>query len=223
MYLVKTPQFVQKLFPNFVWKMPTAEKQIYLTFDDGPTSDLTPWILEQLAEYNAKATFFCVGEQIEQHPENFQLITEAGHAIGNHTYSHPNGWGAENISYFHDVRHCADLVQSDLFRPPYGRLMPKQVQFLERHYQIIMWDVMAGDFDENLSKEDCLSNVIKNTKNGSIVVLHDNKKAQEKLQYVLPKVLEHFAAQGYQFCDVASALAANNVSDNSTPHKAIAA
>lgn len=223
MYLVKTPQFVQKLFPNFVWKIPTTEKQLYLTFDDGPTSDLTPWILEQLEAYNAKATFFCVGEQIEQHPDNFKLITEAGHSIGNHTYSHPNGWGAENIGYFHNVRRCAELVKSDLFRPPYGRLMPKQVQFLERHYQIIMWDVMAGDFDDKLSKEDCLKNVLKNAKKGSIVVLHDNEKSKEQIQYVLPRILEHYANKGFEFCDIASALAGNNVSDNETQHKAVAA
>ncbi len=226
MYLIKTPQFVQKLFPNFIWKVPTTEKQLFLTFDDGPTSDLTPWILEQLEAYNAKATFFCVGEQIEQHPENFKAITEAGHAIGNHTYSHPNGWGADNIRYFHDVRHCAQLVQSDLFRPPYGRLTPKQVQFLERHYKIIMWDVMSGDFDTKLSEEDCLKNVIDNAKKGSIVVLHDNEKSKARIKYVLPKILEHFAAKGYQFNDIASALSANkgnNASDTDEQHQAIAA
>jgi peptidoglycan/xylan/chitin deacetylase (PgdA/CDA1 family) len=199
MYLVKTPQFIQKLFPNFVWKVPTTKKELYLTFDDGPTAEMTPWILEQLAEYDAKGTFFCVGQEIEKFPTHFQTIIDAGHTVGNHTFTHPNGWGAENISYFHDVRHCARLVNSTLFRPPYGKLMPKQVQFLERHYEIIMWDVMSGDFDENITKEECLENVVSKAKEGSIIVFHDNLKSREKLQYVLPKVLKHYAELGYTF------------------------
>lgn len=199
MYLVKTPQFIQNLFPNYTWKVPTTEKVLYLTFDDGPTPEMTPWILEQLAAYDAKATFFCVGEQIEQHPAQYEAILAAGHRVGNHTHTHPNGWNTDNITYFHDVRRCARLIKTDLFRPPYGKLMPKQAQFLERHYQIVMWDVMSGDFDESITPETCLRNVVNNAKEGSLVVFHDNAKSREKLQYALPRTLAHYAELGYRF------------------------
>ena len=199
MYLVKTPIFIQNLFPNFTWRIPNSEKVIYLTFDDGPIPVVTPWVLEQLKAYQAKGTFFCVGENVKQHPAIFQQVLEEGHTVGNHTFNHLDGWQSENIPYFHNVRHCARQVNSDLFRPPYGRLKPKQAQFLQRHYRIVMWDVLSGDFDATISKEQCLQNVLKNTKAGSIIVFHDSLKAEEKLRFVLPKVLEHFAAKGYRF------------------------
>lgn len=208
MYLIKTPQFIQNLFPNFTWKVPTTDKRLYLTFDDGPNPDITPWVLEQLAAYDAQATFFCVGKNVEQHPETFQQILDAGHSVGNHSYDHLNGWTAENIPYFHNVRRCARLVQSELFRPPYGRLKPKQAQFLQRHYEIVMWDVMSGDFDASVSEEQCLANVINHAKQGSIVVFHDNDKAKEKLKFVLPKVLAHFHALGYSFQSIEASLVA---------------
>ncbi|MFT5167820.1 MAG: peptidoglycan/xylan/chitin deacetylase (PgdA/CDA1 family) [Saprospiraceae bacterium] len=199
MYLVKTPKFIQNLFPNFFWKVPTSEKVIYLTFDDGPIPEVTPWVLEQLKAYDAKGTFFCVGDNVKKHPEVFQKVLNQGHAVGNHTNNHVNGWGTDNIQYFHNIRNCARLVKSDLFRPPYGRLMPKQAQFLQRHYKVIMWDVLSGDFDPEISKDQCMYNVTSKAKKGSIVVFHDSLKAFEKLQYVLPKVLKHFHELGYTF------------------------
>ena len=199
MYLVKTPHFIQDLFPNYTWRIPTREKVLYLTFDDGPIPAVTPWVLEQLEAFQAKATFFCVGDNIRKHPEVFNQVVEKGHAVGNHTFNHLNGWQTENISYFHNVRHCANMVHSVLFRPPYGRLKPKQAQFLQRHYRIVMWDVLSGDFDPKLSEEQCLANVINNAENGSIVVFHDSLKAEDKLRYALPRVLEHFAEQGFTF------------------------
>lgn len=199
MYLVKTPKFIQSLFPNFYWKTPTTENVLYLTFDDGPIPDVTPWVLDQLETYNAKGTFFCVGDNVKRHDDIFQQILEQGHTVGNHTNNHLNGWGTDNIQYFHNVRTCARLVKSDLFRPPYGRLMPKQAQFLQRHYKIIMWDVLSGDFDPAISKDQCLSNVISKAKEGSIIVFHDSLKAFDKLQFVLPKVLQHFSDLGYRF------------------------
>ena len=153
MYLVKTPKFIQELFPNFTWKVPSEDKVIYLTFDDGPIPDVTPWVLEQLAQYNAKATFFCVGDNIEKHPEVFEQVRAAGHSIGNHSFNHLNGWSSDNIPYFHNIRHCANLTKTILFRPPYGKLRPRQTQFLLRHYRIVMWDVLSGDFDPNITEE----------------------------------------------------------------------
>ena len=199
MYLVKTPQFIQNLSPNYTWRIKKKKKVLYLTFDDGPIPNVTPWVLKQLEEYDARATFFCVGENIRKHPEVFHQVVEQGHAIGNHTHNHLNGWLSDNIPYFHNVRHCANLAQSVLFRPPYGKLKPKQAQFLQRHYRIVMWDVLSGDFDPKLSEEQCLANVVNNAEPGSIVVFHDSLKTEDKLHYVLPRVLEHFANKGYYF------------------------
>ena len=199
MYLIHTPRFIQNLFPGFVWRIPGKEKVIYLTFDDGPIPEVTPWVLDQLDEYDAKATFFCVGENIIKHHDIFQRLLNEGHQIGNHTYNHLSGWSTEDVPYFHNIRKCASLAKTELFRPPYGRLRPRQVQFLQRHYKIIMWDVLSGDFDANISKEQCLSNVLNNTRKGSIVVFHDNIKSFDHLQYTLPKVLAYFSEKGYRF------------------------
>lgn len=199
MYLVKTPQFIQNLFPNFTWRIPTKEKVLYLTFDDGPIPEVTPWVLDQLSAFDALGTFFCVGDNIRKHAEVFQQVVSKGHAVGNHTLNHLNGWMSENIPYFHNVRHCANLVKTVLFRPPFGRMKPKQAQFLQRHYRIIMWDVLSGDFDAELSPQQCLNNVINNAKEGSIIVFHDSLKAEERLRFVLPKVLDHFTQLGYRF------------------------
>jgi peptidoglycan-N-acetylglucosamine deacetylase len=206
MYFVKTPTFIRGLFPNFTWRVPTQEKTIYLTFDDGPIPDVTPWVLEQLAKFNAQATFFCVGANVEKHPDIFQQIIDEGHSVGNHTLNHLNGWDVENISYFHNIRHCARLVKTNLFRPPYGRITPAQVQFVQRHYKIVMWDVLSGDFDQDISKEQCLENVVQNAREGSIIVFHDSIKAQENLYYALPRTLEHFAAKGYRFRAITKAM-----------------
>lgn len=199
MYLVKTPQFIQNLFPNYTWRIPTDEKRVFLTFDDGPIPEVTPWVLEQLAAYDAKATFFCVGDNVRKFPEVFAQVKAAGHAVGNHTFNHLNGWSTENVAYFHNVRHCANLIDSALFRPPYGRMKPKQAQFLQRHYRIVMWDILSGDFDPTITPEQCLDNVLHNVSPGAIIVFHDSLKAQDKLTYVLPQVLATLSGQGYTF------------------------
>ena len=199
MYLIRTPNFIQNLFPSYIWRMSTDEPVIYLTFDDGPIPEVTPWTLDVLAQFGAKGTFFCVGDNVRKHPEIFARIQREGHSVGNHTYNHLSGWATENVPYFHNVRNCAQLVNSDLFRPPYGRLKPRQVQFLQRHYRIIMWDVLSGDFDKEISDEQCLQNVIQNARAGSVVVFHDSLKAQRKLQYTLPRVLQYFSERGFTF------------------------
>ena len=199
MYLIKTPLFIQNMFPNFTWKITTDQPVIYLTFDDGPIPKVTPWVLEQLAQYDAKATFFCVGNNVERHPEIFEQVKSAGHTVGSHTFNHMNGWNSENIPYFHNVRRGASMVRSELFRPPYGKLKPSQIQFIQRHYKVVMWDVLSGDFDPNISNERCYRNIINYSQGGSIVVLHDSLKAEEKLKYVLPKILDHYTNLGYRF------------------------
>ena len=199
MYLVHTPLYVQALFPGLTWKMPSGQNTIYLTFDDGPIPEVTPWVLETLAKYNAKATFFCVGDNVRKYPEIYAKVVEGGHSVGNHTLNHLSGWSTENISYFHNIRHCARIVNSGLFRPPYGKLRPSQVQFLQRHYQIIMWDVLSADFDNEITPEACFQNVIQHADQGSIIVFHDSLKAETNLRYALPLVLDHFSKLGYSF------------------------
>jgi peptidoglycan-N-acetylglucosamine deacetylase len=199
MYFIRTPDFVKSLFPSFIWTIKEDEKSIYLTFDDGPVPELTPWTLDILNQYQAKATFFCVGENVDRYPDIFQMILKEGHQVGNHTYNHLAGWNTENIDYFRNIRKCAQLVKTDLFRPPYGKLKPKQVEFISRHYKIVMWDVLSGDFDDDNTPERCMRNVVNNVKNGSIVVYHDSIKSMANLKGSLPKVIETLQSQGYIF------------------------
>lgn len=199
MYLVRTPRIIQSLFPRFTWRNSDHEKVVHLTFDDGPIPEVTPWVLEQLARYDAKATFFCVGHNVEKHPDIYEQVVDGGHLTGNHTYNHLDGWNTDNMIYLRNVRKAARMVNSNLFRPPYGRILPSQAHFLQRHYQIVMWDVLSGDFDPHLSPEDCLANVMNNVSPGSIVVLHDSLKSFATLQFVLPRLLAELDAQGYRF------------------------
>jgi peptidoglycan-N-acetylglucosamine deacetylase len=199
MYLAKTPTLLQALMPAYMWRVPTRAKMLYLTFDDGPIPEVTPWVLDTLAQYDAKATFFCVGANVERHAALFQRIKKEGHAVGNHTYNHVNGWETDNAEYFQNIRKCARLVDSVLFRPPYGRISPAQRMFIDRHYQIVMWDVLSGDFDNTITPQQCLDNVVDNARGGSIIVMHDSIKAEERLRFALPRILAHFSELGYSF------------------------
>ncbi|HLU84409.1 MAG TPA: polysaccharide deacetylase family protein [Vicingaceae bacterium] len=199
MYLVKSPFFLKKYYSNFVWKIPTAEKIIYLTFDDGPTPEITEWTLATLKTFNAKATFFCVGSNVAKHPEIFQKIICDEHAIGNHTHHHLNGWHTDKEAYFRNIKKCEEVVKSNLFRPPYGRIKKSQYELIKEDYKVIMWDVLSGDFDPKTTPEKCLKNVTNNTTEGSVVVFHDSLKAADNLKYTLPKVLEYFTEKGYRF------------------------
>ncbi len=199
MYLVKTPSIVQSLWPRFLWRIPTQERVLYLTFDDGPIPEVTPWIAEVLKVFQAKATFFCVGENVLRYPDIYARLLAEGHSLGNHTYNHLNGWKTDAVTYLHNVRKCARLVRSNLFRPPYGRLSPCQHIALERHYTIVLWDVLSGDFDPGVSAQKCLENILVHATHGSIIVLHDNLKTADKLAFVLPELLRHFIQRGYRF------------------------
>ncbi len=206
LYLVKTPNLIKKLFNRLVWSFNTSEKIIYLTFDDGPTPEITQFILKNLEKFNARATFFCVGENIQKYPEVFQEIIRKYHAIGNHTFNHLKGWKTANNYYINNTEKAQLTIEkhlttnAKLFRPPYGKIGYFQSKkLLLKGYKIIMWDVLSGDFDSNISKEKVLSNVLKNTTNGSIVVFHDHQKAFDNLKFTLPKVLDYFSAKGYRF------------------------
>lgn len=201
-YLVKTPWFLKKLYPSCVWDIPTKEKIIYLSFDDGPHPVATPFVLETLGKYNAKATFFCIGKNVIENPFLYRRILMEGHRVGNHTHNHLNGWKTADKDYFDNIYEASEYIDSDLFRPPYGRISKFQISCLTNqkiNYKIIMWDVLSADFDKKISVEKCISNVIKNARAGSVIVFHDSEKAFEKMREALPSTLNHFSALGYQF------------------------
>jgi peptidoglycan/xylan/chitin deacetylase (PgdA/CDA1 family) len=197
-----------RFFSKYTWRFSATTKEIFLTFDDGPTPEITQFVLDQLKKYNAKATFFCIGKNILEHPTIFKKINSEGHSIGNHTQQHVNGWKTKNTPYLHDFLKCEQAIVSTLeknqelklFRPPYGKIKKNQAKkILKKGYNIIMWDVLSADFDTTISKEECLQNVLKNTKNGSIIVFHDSEKAAKKLRFVLPKILKEFSEEGFVF------------------------
>ncbi len=196
-YWTKTNVVIRKLFSNYVWNIPNEEKKIYLTFDDGPTPKITNWILDQLKGYNAKATFFCVGNNIESNIEIYKNIIKQGHSIGNHTFNHLNGWKTNNQDYIENVEQSKNL-ESELFRPPYGKIKPSQSKIIRKlGYKIIMWDILSADFDITISPEKCLENVISNIEPGSIIVFHDSQKAFKNLEYTLPRTLEFLNKNGF--------------------------
>ncbi len=204
MFVHKTNFLMRALYPNFVWHKKRDEKKIYLTFDDGPIPVVTEAILEILEKYQAQATFFCIGNNIEKHPDIFIKTIQQGHAIGNHTFNHLNGWKTNNDLYLGNIVKCQSFIgakstPNPFFRPPYGKIKHSQAKQLKASYQVIMWDVLSGDFSPNLSKEIVLKKTLQHTENGSIVLFHDSIKAESKVLYALPRFLEHFSELGYSF------------------------
>ena len=201
---IKTHWIIKKLFSNYVWDIPNHENKVYLTFDDGPIPEITQWTLNQLKEYDAKATFFCIGDNIRKYPEIFKKIINEEHSIGNHTFNHLNGWKTSTTDYIensklYETEHCKLSNENcQLFRPPYGKIKPSQSKALRKlGYKIIMWDVISYDFDQTITKETCLENVLKNMQPGSIIVFHDSIKAFSNLEFVLPRTLEFLKKNGF--------------------------
>ena len=201
-YLVKSPWILKKYFSECTWNIKTNEKILYLTFDDGPHPEATSFVLEQLKNYNAKATFFCIGKNVKEHFEIYKQIISDGHRPANHTFSHLNGWKTNDEIYVRDIEKAAEIIDSDLFRPPYGRITKFQIKVLQQqkiNLKTIMWDVLSGDFDTSIQPENCYLNVINNAKPGSIIVFHDSAKALQNIRYALPKVLEYYSEKGFKF------------------------
>ena len=201
-YFVRIPRWVQKLYSRQIWEMSRTEPTLYLSFDDGPHPEHTLFVLDQLAKYEAKATFFCIGENVKLYPEIYRRLLDEGHSVGNHTMHHMNGKKATDKKYIQDIAEASEYINSDLFRPPYGMITPFRVKLLTeklRPYRIIMWTVLSGDFDAGISVKRCLENVLLKARNGSIVVFHDSEKSAEKMRSVLPTVLKNFKERGFKF------------------------
>lgn len=220
----KTSPLLSAVYPDCLWRVNTKEKILYLSFDDGPIAEITPFVLDELKRWNAKATFFCIGKNIEASSEIFQRIINEGHSVGNHTYDHLNGWNYSDEEYFENIEKCekimsevrspkseentkdslglhltSDIRHPTLFRPPYGKLKPSQYTKLKSKYKLVMWDVLSFDFDLKMEEEKIFQNVLKNAETGSIIVMHDSLKAKPKVEYALPKILEYFSEKGFEF------------------------
>jgi peptidoglycan-N-acetylglucosamine deacetylase len=212
MYFNNIERILSWIYPSVTWSRKNTDKTLFLTFDDGPIPGVTEYVLEELRNVHARATFFCVGHNIEKHPGVYQKILQAGHRTGNHTYNHLNGWKTEDKEYYSNIQACQQIMNLHntsalstqhpalkLFRPPYGKIRKRQIEKLKTDYEIVMWGVLSGDFDKNLSPEKCLRKTIRYSRQGSIIVFHDSLKAERNLRYVLPRYLKHFSELGYKF------------------------
>jgi peptidoglycan/xylan/chitin deacetylase (PgdA/CDA1 family) len=196
---LSTTDLAERLLPTTTWSFPDKTKEIFLTFDDGPVPETTPWLLNLLDQYDAKATFFLIGKNVEKNPDLYKEIIQRGHAVGNHTYSHVSGWKLGFRKYIDDIKLARKYINSDLFRPPYGKITPLQLNYLKRRFNIIFWDVLSADYNTKITGEKCLINVLSKYKDGSIIVFHDSVKAHKNLSYTLPLVLDHFKNLEYKF------------------------
>ncbi len=197
--IAKTPFILKNIYPQLVWQVNTSKKEIFLTFDDGPHPVITPWVIDILSSYNAKATFFCVGENVSKYSSTYQMILRNGHSVGNHTYNHLKGWKSKNEIYFENIDKAASLISGSLFRPPHGRIKFSQINKLKAKYRIIMWTLLTYDFSNRINGELCFKNSISYTKPGTIVVFHDSEKAENNMKYALPRFLDFYSKMGYKF------------------------
>lgn len=197
--MIRKERIAARIFKDFVWHFAGHEKELYLTFDDGPTADVTPWVLDTLAKYNAKATFFCIGENVINNQAIYERTIAEGHSVGNHSFSHLKGWITSNKDYIDDVKKASEFIDSDLFRPPYGKIKPSQSFELKKDFYIVMWDVLTRDYDEDVNPEKCLQYVINHSEGGSIILFHDTLKAIKNLRFVLPRILEYYSENGFSF------------------------
>ena len=198
-YTVKIPKIIKLLAPSLIYNIKTEDKAVYLTFDDGPIPESTPAILDILDSFSAKATFFCLGKNVEQNRDLFNQIKQKNHSIGNHSYNHLKGWATNNKTYFNDIEEADKIINSNLFRPPYGKISPRQISYLKRKYNIVMWDVLSGDFDPGISVKKCINNVVNNVNPGSIIVFHDSLKAKSTTIKTLPEILKILSDANYKF------------------------
>ena len=200
MNVYSAPFWIRAILPKgLVWRVPTSRREVFLTFDDGPVPDVTPLVISILKKYNVKATFFCVGENVQKYPEVFRMLLENGHTVGNHTFHHVKAWNTDYSTYLSEVDECNQLVKSKLFRPPHGQINRKIARKLRKDYNIIMWSALTGDYDKKLSNEKCLANAINNTAPGAVIVFHDSLKALEHMEYALPKYIEYCLGKGFTF------------------------
>ncbi len=204
MRIYRTPIWLHRFFRDYTWKIPTKEKVIYLSFDDGPDPEVTPFVLEQLKTYNAKACFFCVGDNLLKHPQIASRVRQEGHVIGNHTQHHIKGWFTPFEGYILDIQQCQENIglptEKTMFRPPYGRITRKQGKWvLQQGYRCVMWDILSYDYDKTLHVKDALKRIVSLSRKGSIIVFHDSKKAQAQLEFLLPAYLEAMHQKGYRF------------------------
>lgn len=205
----RTPFFLPFIYPSLTWRIPTEEKIIYLTFDDGPVPGPTEFVLDTLNQFQIKATFFCIGDNVQRHPDVFARVMNEGHSVGNHTFHHLKGWNCSAADYLTNIDQCEKQLMASgyqlpvtgnrkLFRPPYGRIKPNQIKALS-DYNIIMWDVLTSDYDKHLNADKCLRGSIRATRPGSVVVFHDSVKAEKNMTYVLPRYIDHFLKAGFRF------------------------
>jgi peptidoglycan/xylan/chitin deacetylase (PgdA/CDA1 family) len=207
MYAVHPPWFYRALSPKYLLcQVPASKKVVYLTFDDGPVPEVTPDVIKILNDFNVKATFFCVGDNVRKHKDIFDRLVSEGHAVGNHSFNHINGWKTSPGAYYNNVMHCRDFFDSRLFRPPHGRLTPSQYLLLKKDFRFVLWSVLTMDYHHAISPEQCLRNATENLLPGSIIVFHDSIKAREKLLFALPAFIEYALAEGYTFATLSANL-----------------
>jgi peptidoglycan/xylan/chitin deacetylase (PgdA/CDA1 family) len=198
--LIEQPPLLYRLFfPGAYWRLNTDKKSVYLTFDDGPIPEVTPWLLDVLDQYNIKATFFCVGDNVRKHPEIYQLIIDRGHKVGNHTFHHVQGLKTRTKDYKKDVEEAAEFIKSPFFRPPHGHLRLRQFFEMRKYYKVVMWDVVTRDYSKFMTADQVFNNVKKYTRNGSVIVFHDSLKAGDRMKEALPRSIEWLLEQGYSF------------------------